>query len=212
MRYGLMEDCMKQITVYLVMVAVLCLPPTHSSLAVDDVPAKMDSLATETLKLALPGPEHELLKRIEGEFDATYRLWGTPGSAPTVFYSETKNRMILGGRFLESYSKVTEGMFRVESMSYVGFDRRHKKFTTIGMDTFGTYYITAEGTFDEEKSAIVFSGTDEDPVTGITQEFDIILKIISDDEYISEVIFKDDVMSQGTGAFRMVEIVSKRKK
>jgi hypothetical protein len=33
----------------------------------------------------------------------------------------------------------------VESTTIIGFDRRSKKYTTVGLDTMGTYWVTAAG-------------------------------------------------------------------
>ena len=38
-----------------------------------------------------------------------------------------------------------EGEMKMEGLNLMGYDRRHKKFTTVVFDTWGTYYVTGAG-------------------------------------------------------------------
>jgi hypothetical protein len=99
----------------------------------------------------------------------------------------------------------------VESTTIIGFDRRSKKYTTVGLDTMGTYWVTAAGPYDESKKAIVMYGEDVDPALG-TQKYNFVTRIISPDKYITEVIFKDLAHTRGAAEFKAVEITHTRAK
>lgn len=51
-------------------------------------------------KLATPGPEHALLTRLAGTWDATMKSWMDPAQPPMVSTGSSEQQMVLGGRFL----------------------------------------------------------------------------------------------------------------
>lgn len=173
-------------------------------------PVEQEALQMEFRKLADPGPEHKLLGSLEGTWNQEIRLWMSPGAEPMISMGRTANRMILGGRFLECLSEGGEGEMRMESMTIMGHDNRYGEFTLIGLDTWGTYYITARGTMDQESNVITMSGSDADPIMGFDQVYDMVVRFMNEDKYIVEVIFKNPEMTGGADEFKMVEITHTR--
>jgi hypothetical protein len=163
------------------------------------------------MELAKPGPEHKQLESLVGSWDQEIKFWMEPGKPPMTFKATCQNRMILGGRFLVSEAKGGTGPMAFESMIILGFDRRSKKFTTIGFDTFGTYSVAAAGPYDESKKAIVMYGEDVDPALGHTQKYNMVATIVSPTKYITEVVFKDPEHTHGLPEFKMVEITHTKK-
>jgi len=170
-------------------------------------PEEMAAKAAEYQKLAQPSEAHERLVNLEGEWKQVGRFWAQPGAEDAMGFEGTcTNKMILGGRFLECRSKSGEGMWSSESLTLMGFDNRTQQYTTVGFDTWGTYFITAYGTYDEATGSITFSGSDYDPAAGFTQEFDIVTEIDGADRFVTTLIFRDSVMTAGTGEFKMAEV------
>ena len=165
----------------------------------------------EMMALAEPGPEHEILVKMAGTWEQTVKFWMKPGSEPSVMHGKSVNTMILGGRFLQSNVTGGEGEMKMEGLNLMGYDRRHKKFTTVGFDTWGTYYVTAAGPYDEKTKSIVMYGEDEEPTMGITQKYDIIVQIVDEDTYVTEIVFKD-ARTPDQKEFKMVEVTNKRVK
>jgi hypothetical protein len=161
-------------------------------------------------ELMAPGPEHRVLAGLAGTWDQEIRMWPEPGAPPMALQAVSENRMILGGRFLESRSTFEFGGTKGESISILGFDRRHEKYTAIGLDEFGTYWVTAAGTASPD-GWFVMRGTDDDPVLGGTQEYEFRLRIVDANTYVWEVVFLDAVHTRGGGPFRMVEITNRRR-
>jgi hypothetical protein len=147
-----------------------------------------------------------------GKWELAVKFWASPGAQPDTSSGTAENRMILGGRFLECRSSSGEGAAAMEAMTIIGFDRRTSLYQYIGLDTWGTYYITAAGKFDESKGVITFSGEDFDPMVNFTQVYDIVLTIIDNDQFISELIFKNPELTQDADSYKMVEAVFTRKK
>lgn len=162
------------------------------------------------MQLAKPGPEHKQLESLVGTWDKEIKIWMEPGKPPMTVKGSSQNRMILGGRFLLCEGKGGTGMMAFENMIIMGFDRRSKKFTTVGFDTEGTYYVAATGPYDESRKAIVMYGEDVDPALG-TQKYDMVISIVSPTKYITEVVFKDPAHTHGLPEFKMVEITHTKK-
>lgn len=162
------------------------------------------------MELAKPGPEHKQLESLVGSWDEEIKFFMAPGKPPMTFKGTCQNRMILGGRFLVSESKGGSGPMAFESMMIMGFDRRTGKFTTVGFDSEGTYYVAGAGPYDQSRKAIVMYGEDVDPVLG-TQKYDMVMTIVSPTKYIKEIVFKDAAHTHGLPEFKMVEIILTKK-
>lgn len=167
-------------------------------------------LAAASYELAKPGHEHRQLEALVGSWDLEIKFWMQPDKPPMTFKGKSQNKMILGGRFLLTEARGGEGPTAFESFIIQGFDRRHKKYTTVGFDSQGTYYVTAAGPYDDSKKAIVMYGEDVDPVLGHTQKYDMVTRIISPTKYVTEVIFKDKEHTHGRAEFKAVEVTSTR--
>jgi hypothetical protein len=165
----------------------------------------------EVAALAQPGPEHALLSKLAGEWEQQFRLWPEPGADPVTSTGTGTATMVLGGRFLEIRSVVEMFGVRGESVSILGFDRRHERFMMLGMDTFGTHWVTASGPTVDAKT-IVMRGEDVEPTIGHTQEYEFRLHMDGEDTWTLEIVFLDEMHTRGQGPFRMVEIVNRRRR
>ncbi len=99
-----------------------------------------------------PGPEHEMLKKMEGVWDATMKFEGM-SSKGTMTY-----KMELGGLWLVS---TFEGEFAGAKFSGRGldsYDARKKKFVTVWVDSMITTPLILEGTYDQAKKTMTMVG------------------------------------------------------
>ncbi|MEE8577964.1 MAG: DUF1579 family protein [candidate division Zixibacteria bacterium] len=174
--------------------------------------AKMQELQKASMRAAQPGPEHEILKGLAGNWQQTVNLWMSPGTDPMVIEGTCQMTMILGGRFLQSKSVSGEGGHKMETMTIVGFDRRTEKFTTVGFDTWGTYSTSAEGEYDVATKTITMAGTDYDPIMDHTQVYEFRTILTDKDNFAWEVVFLDKELAGSAEEFKMVEITYKRQK
>jgi len=132
-----------------------------------------------------PGPEHELLAGLVGEWTTKSRYFLNPGEA-MLAEGKATNKMILGGRFLSSETTSRGGPVRQEGLNLFGFDRRLEEYTLATFDTWGTQYLTAVGYMNEETQEITVSGEDFDPGMATVALFDIVLRLSGPDEYVLE--------------------------
>lgn len=162
----------------------------------------------------MPGAEHRILAGLEGRWslEITYNMGG-PQAKPVTTRGTATNRMILGGRFLQSEGVSDNPMgpafgdAKVETMSIYGFDRRTKEFTMIGLDTLGTYWVTAAGAMKPERT-IRMSGETLDDHSGSkeTRKYDMVLQVTDANTYVTQIIFKFPNMPD----LKIVEAVHRR--
>jgi hypothetical protein len=171
---------------------------------------EMQKKAAMSMALAGPGDEHKILEKMVGTWDQEIKFFMDAGAEPMVMTAKSTNTLVLGGRFLQMESKGGSPPMVIESLNLVGFDRRHKRYTQVGMDTMGTYYVTAAGTYDESAKTMTLSGSDEDPIIGHVQEYDFVYHFEDDDKYVFEVFFKDEMHTKGGDPVKLAEIVHTR--
>ena len=118
------------------------------------------------------------------------------GGKPMKGHGTVTNRVILGGRYLVSERAATVsagsmGDMTIEAMSIYGFDRRTNEYTVIELDTTGTYWVSAAGGPREDKT-ILMSGESLDDHGGTreTRKYDMSLRVVDADTYITRIIFK----------------------
>src|SRR5687768_222046 len=108
--------------------------------------------AVQAQEFPKPGPEHELLKKLEGSWEATAK--GGP--------AETKGtmtwKMDLGGLWLISKF---EGDFAGQKFHGHGmdsYDPHKKKYVGVWVDSMSTSPLVMEGTFDKDKKTLTMTG------------------------------------------------------
>lgn len=137
---------------------------------------------------AKPVAEHQRLAGFTGPWKATTRLSFGPGE-PMIVNGTASGKMILGGRFLELDGKTESAAMHMEAKTLMGFDRRTNEFTLIGLDTGGTYYITAAGKWDEAKQAVVMYGSYLEPPENTEQKYHFIWSTPSPREHVMTLFF-----------------------
>lgn len=159
-------------------------------------PEQKKAMQQAMLEKMQPAAEHKTLAALEGKWstDVLYRM----GDGPTMkARGVATNRMILGGRFLESRATSNNpagsglGDPNVENLTIYGFDRRTGDYTIVGFDTMGTFWVSAAGKMAEGKS-IVMSGETLDDHAGLKEvrKYDMVLRVVDPDTYVTEIIFK----------------------
>lgn len=173
------------------------------------LPAGFDpAMMTEMMRLGQPGPEHEELAKAAGEWESTLTMRMMPDTDPMVESVSATAEMILGGRFLEIVSTGKMMGQDSEHRTIMGFDRRHEDYTMIGLDTTGTYWVTARGVRDDD-GVIRMHGEDDDPMGKQVYTFEY--EVISEDEHEFRVLFSQIGPMVFDEPFCMVTVHSTRK-
>jgi hypothetical protein len=138
--------------------------PTAADKAKQDQAAMM----ADYMKMAQPGPEHDRLKALAGDWDADCKFWNPDGSPGTPSKGVMHAKMILGDRYLqlnyEGQMDMGNGMMPFKGMGLGGYDRGKKKYFNIWVDEMSTGAMMTEGTADG--NVLTCEGTATDPMSG----------------------------------------------
>lgn len=104
-----------------------------------------------------PGPEHDMLKKLEGTWDATMKGMGME-SKGTMSY-----KMELGGLWLTSNFEGEFGGMKFQGKGFDTYDAGKKKFIGVWVDSMMTVPLVMEGTYDKDKKALTLSGEGPGP-------------------------------------------------
>jgi hypothetical protein len=108
------------------------------------------AMAQEAAKL---GPEHDILKKLTGKWEATVQF-GNQESKGTMSYHQ-----ILDGRWLESSFKGEFQGQKFEGKGLDGYDPMKKKFVSVWIDSMAPSPLVLEGTYDADKKTMTMEGT-----------------------------------------------------
>jgi hypothetical protein len=165
-------------------------------------------MTEEDMKVATPDSRHERLKVFEGEWTSTTNYYMAPGH-PASGSGTASNRMILGGRFIEMKGMGEVMGMKYESLSILGFDRRTDKYTLVAFDELGTYYVEAEGDYNEATKVLLLNGTYLEPNSKKDMSYRFVFDISDPNAVKYSVIFLD--MPGMPAEFTMVEGIYTKK-
>jgi hypothetical protein len=145
-----------------------------------------------------PGPEHEVLKKMEGTWDATMKGGGTESKSTMVY------KMDLGGLWLSSTLDGEAGGQKFQGRGFDGYDPMKKKYVGVWVDSMSNSPMTMEGTFDKEKKTLTMGG--EGPgIDGKPTKYKSVTEFKDDDNMVMS-------MWMGDGKDPMFVVTFKRKK
>ena len=99
-----------------------------------------------------PGPEHEMLKKWEGTWDATMKMAGTEAKCKAT------HKMELGGLWLSSNFEGELFGSKFTGKGLDSYDANKKKFVSVWVDSMSTSPMTMEGTYDKETKKLTMAG------------------------------------------------------
>jgi Protein of unknown function (DUF1579) len=118
-----------------------------------------------------PSSMHKMLANHTGNWKVKITSWMTPDSEPMISEGSSVNKMIMGGRYLQSKHSGTAWEMPMEGMSLEGYDNATKEFTSIWIDNLGTGTSVAKGKYDEVAKTINYIGSMIDPITKNEKKF-----------------------------------------
>lgn len=180
--------------------------------AQDPSPEELAELRARVARAAEPGPEHARLTALEGAWRWETVFRPAPGAEPATATGVATARPILDGRFLVLEARRREGEAAPRaSRTILGFDRRSEEYTVLALDTWGTYWVTARGSWDGARDAAVMSGRDRDPLLGHVQLYDFVLSFPEPDAFRIEIVFHDEAHAGDEGGHTMVRTTYRRR-
>ena len=115
-----------------------------------------------------PGPEHEMLKKDVGTWDATVEMFMAPGAPPSVSKG-TETVTMMGGfwQLAEFKSEMMGQPF--EGRGTTGYDPAKKKYVGTWVDTMTPGYYTSEATYDAATKTLTGFMEGPDPSGQVTK-------------------------------------------
>jgi hypothetical protein len=99
-----------------------------------------------------PGPEHEMLKKMEGTWDTTMKHPGGESKGTTTY------KVDLGGLWLSSALDIDLGGMKFQGRGMDTYDAAKKKYVSVWFDSMGTQPMIFEGTYDKDKKTLTMTG------------------------------------------------------
>jgi Protein of unknown function (DUF1579) len=116
------------------------------------IAALLLSLPVAAQEPAKPGPEHEILKKMEGNWETVMAAGGAEFKGIATY------KMELGGLWLIGTLDTDMGGMKFTGKSLETFDAAKKKYTSIWVDSMSTGSVHMESTYDAAKKTLTAAG------------------------------------------------------
>lgn len=172
----------------IVLVAALFVATT--SFAADPPPAmsaQQQAMMEKMTKAATPGPQHEMLKKLAGDWTAKVRFQMDPSQPWQESASTSTVTMLMDCRYCQEVvsGEMMGGPFN--GIGLTGYDNVIGKYVGTWIDNMGTGIETMQGTADASGKVITWVGTMSDPVTGKPSKNRMVTTIVDDDHHTLEM-------------------------
>ena len=149
--------------------------------------ADQQAMMEKMMKAATPGPQHEMLKKMAGEWNAKVTSQMDPSQPPQVENSTSTLTMLMDGRYCQ---EVVSGQMMgrpFSGMGLTGYDNVLGKYVSTWIDNMGTGIMTSTGTADASGKVLTWVGTMSDPMTGKVSKSRMVTTIVDDDHHAFEM-------------------------
>jgi hypothetical protein len=191
------------------LIAVLLMPTqaVPRKYSAQEMSAQDKQMMEMMMKYAMPGKNHEVLKKYVGDWDVEVRSWAKPGDQPMMSKATLKNQLIFDGRYVKCQF---EGMMmgqKFMGLEIFGYDLFQNKYTTFWIDTMSTYFFLTTGTLDASGKVLTETGTSPDPMTGKMQKVKDVTTFMQDGKYKFEMF----MVGPDGKEFKTMELLATRK-
>jgi hypothetical protein len=112
-----------------------------------------------------PGPEHEILKRDVGVWDATIEM-GFPGAPPMTMTGVETSTLVAGRWLVTEFESDMMGQ-TFEGRGIAGWDPNKKAYAGVWADSMNTEFSHSESTYDPETDSLIGWTEMPDPMGGM---------------------------------------------
>ena len=124
-----------------------------------------------------PGPEHEVLKKMAGTWNAKATMMGME------FPGTQTNKMALGDLWLmQDYSGEMGGQ-PYAGHGFIGFDPEKKQYGAVWIDSMSTALEPMTGKYDAEKKELRFEQDTTNPMTGEPMTGKLVYRLAEADKF-----------------------------
>ena len=149
-----------------------------------------------------PGDGQKKLAFMVGTFDAKFRTWATPTSAPAEDTGVMVATWVLDGRYVQIMLAGNVAGQPYSGIGYAGFDNTTKKYIATFMDSGSTGMEWYTGGFDAAGTKATLKATIANPVSGKPTPLEMRLTLDAVGNHVTE-LWGDGL---GNTMFKMMEI------
>ncbi|WP_299273517.1 DUF1579 family protein [uncultured Psychroserpens sp.] len=164
------------------------------------------ALAKEVMNLIPAGEEHQIFKTITGTWKFKAKVKSPDGTDVFIGEGITKNKMILGDRFLHSESVDDNEKQLAVGLMILGFNRQTNFYEVTLYSDGGTYNVSSKGIVQkqESKQIIETKGSRFDTILKVDEDYEVSIDFISESYYTITLRFKD-IYSSSTFSEVLIE-------
>ena len=145
--------------------------------------AMMDAM----VKAGTPGPNHELLASIAGDWTFKARMWMNPTAQPSESMGTVNYTTLFGGRFVEGHYRGDMMGMPFEGLGLMGYDNTSGRFQSSWTDNMDTSIMYMTGQYDESTKTLTYTGQMDDPVKpGSKVKVRQVVRLTSPDSHVME--------------------------
>ena len=127
------------------------------SIAVATLLLSQVSFAQEPPMPPKPGPEHEILKDMEGTWDTVMTMTGAPKDAPAS-KGKSVSKMEIGGLWLSTKFEGDFAGAKFEGRGIAAYAQTKNQYTAMWVDSIGTSPLLLAGSYDANAKAMTMIG------------------------------------------------------
>src|SRR5262245_36442264 len=149
--------------------------------------ADQQAMMDKMMKAATPGPQHEMFKKMAGEWSTTVKYQMDPTQPMQESQGASTITTLMDGRYCQEVATGQMMGQPFSGMGIMGYDNVTGKYVSTWIDNMGTGIMTSTGTADASGKVITWSGTMSDPITGKPTKERMVTTIADDNHYTSEM-------------------------
>jgi len=149
--------------------------------------AEQQAMMDKMTKAATPGPQHEMLKKLAGEWNTTAKFQMDPSQPPQESQGVSTMTILMDGRYCQESAAGQMMGQPFSGMGITGYDNVTGKYVSTWIDNMGTGIMSSTGTADASGKVINWTGTMSDPMTGKPAKERMITKFVDDNHYTFEM-------------------------
>ena len=168
----------------------------------------MDPAAMAAMEAAgKPGPQHQHLAKMAGDWTYDISLWMAPGAPPMKSNGTMHGEMMMDGRYLQEVWKGDMMGMAFEGHSTEGYDNVAKHWFGTWIDNMSTGMMTSTGSCNEAMDSCTYNAEMYDPMSGQKTSSRTVIT------WLDANTFKNQAYTAGPDGkeFQTMEIVAKRK-
>lgn len=112
-----------------------------------------------------PSPQHELLKKEVGTWDATMQFWPTPDAPPITIKAKETVQLLGEAMWVVSHFESGYGGMAFAGSGTLGYDPMEKKYIGTWIDSSSPYLTISKGDYDPASKTITMLAETRDAFT-----------------------------------------------